>query len=182
MNASDVKPELKKVIDHLHHELSSIRTGRAIPALLDGVMVEAYDSLTPIKGVGTITVPDARTLQIEPWDKNLLKNIEKAILASNLGLNPVVDSTSVRLTMPKLSEENRKDLVKVVGKKLEEARVAVRGVREKARGTAIAAEEAKKMTEDERFKFHEELDRLVQQQNEEIKQIGIKKEQEIMTV
>lgn len=182
MNANDLKPEFKKVLDHLHKELSSIRTGRATPALLDDVMVEAYGSAMPIKGVGTISVPDARTLQIEPWDKNLLKDIEKAVLASGLGINPVVDSSSVRLAMPKLTEENRRELVKFMGKKLEEARVAVRGVRERARAAVIAAEEAKKMSEDERFRFQEELDRLVQQQNDEIKQIGVKKEQEIMTV
>lgn len=182
MTSNDLKPEFKKVIDHLRKELASIRTGRATPALLDDVMVTAYGSAVPVKGVGTISVPDARTLQIEPWDKNILKEIEKALLASGLSINPVVDGTSVRLTMPKLTEETRKELVKLMGKKLEEARVAVRGVREKARGAAIAAEEAKKMSEDERFRFQEELDRLVQQQNDEIKQIGAKKEQEIMTV
>lgn len=182
MHAVEYRGEFKKSIEHLVKELGTVRTGRAMPALLDAIMVEAYGSSLPIKGVGTITVPDARTLHIEPWDKSLLKEIEKAISASGLGVTPVADGNAVRLMMPKLTEENRKDLLKVVGRKLEEARVAVRAIREKARTAAIAAEERKEIGEDERFKFQEELDRIVQQHNEEIKQIGAKKEQEIMTV
>ena len=182
MNANDLKPEFKKAIDHLIKELGAIRTGRASPLLIEDIQFEAYGTMMPIKSAGAISVPDARTIQIEPWDKSLLKEIEKAILASHLGINPVVDGTAVRLTMPKLTEENRKELVKVMGKKLEEARISVRTVREKGRAQAIAAETAKKMSEDDRFRFQEELDRITQQANEEIKQTGIKKEQEIMTV
>ena len=182
MKAADFKPEFVRILDHLSKDLAGIRTGRATTALVEDITVEAYGTKMSLRGVGTITLPDARTIQIEPWDKGLLKEIEKAVKMSQVGLNPVVDGTAVRLMMPQLTEENRKELVKVVGKKLEETRVAVRAVREKARTGALAEEEKNAMSEDERFRFQEELDRLVQQQNEEIKKIGEKKEEEIMTI
>lgn len=182
MNLNDHKPEFQKVIDHVKIELGALRTGRANPAILDMVMVEAYGSKMPIKGVGSVGVPDARTLTIEPWDKSLLKEIERAIVAANIGLSPVVDGTVVRLNIPQLTEENRKELVKLMGKRLEEARVAVRGVREKVRAAILSAEEAKKIREDERFKMQEDLEKMVAQFNENIKKMGEEKEKEIMTV
>lgn len=182
MNLNDHKPEFQKVIDHLKAELSSLRTGRANPAILDTVMVEAYGSKMPIKGVGSVGVPDSRTLTIEPWDKSLLKEIERAITAANLGLSPVVDGTVVRLNVPQLTEENRKDLMKLVGKRIEAGRQALRAVREKVRTEILAAEEAKKIREDERFKMQEDLEKMVATFNEQIKKMGEEKEKEIMTV
>lgn len=182
MNLNDHKPEFQKVIDHLKMELGALRTGRANPAILDMVMVEAYGSKMPIKGVGSVGVPDSRTLTIEPWDKSLLKEIERAITAANLGLSPVVDGTVVRLNVPQLNEENRKDLMKLVGKRIEAARQALRAVREKVRALILAAEEAKKIREDERFKMQEDLEKMVATFNEQIKKMGEEKEKEIMTV
>lgn len=182
MTIADFKPEFQKAIERLHHELSSLRTGRAHPALLDAVKVEAYDTLMDLKGVASISVPDAHTLQVEPWDKSLLKAVEKGIVAANLGLNPTVDSATVRISMPKLTEENRKELVKVMGKKLEEARVAVRAVRERARNAVIDAEKAKEVSEDERYRMQEELEKATKAVIDEIGTIGEEKEKEIMTI
>lgn len=182
MNLNDHKPEFQKVIDHLKTELSSLRTGRANPAILDSVMVEAYGSKMPIKGVGSVGVPDARTITVEPWDKSLLKEIERAIVGANLGLSPVVDGTVVRLNIPQLNEENRKELVKIAGKRVEDARVSIRAAREKIRTAIMAAEEAKKIREDERYKIQEDLEKLVATYNDLIKKMGEEKEKEIMTV
>ena len=182
MKLADHKPEFQKVVEHLRHELSSLRTGRAHPALLDGVMVEAYNSQVPLKTLASIAVPDHRTLQIEPWDKSLLKAIEKGIVAANLGLMPAMDSSVIRLAMPTLTEENRRELVKLMHKKVEEARVAARGVREKVRTAVLDAEKEKKISEDERYRLQEELEKMTTQHVEEIKTIAEEKEQEIMTV
>lgn len=182
MQISDFKTEFQKVISHLRQELGSLRTGRANPAMLDGIKVDAYGEAMDLKGVATVTVPDSRTIQVEPWDKGLLKAIEKAIAVSQIGISPVVDAAVVRCVLPKLTEENRKELVKIMQKKLEEARVAVRQVREKARNGVIAAMQAKKISEDERFKLQEELDKMTRQFTEEIEAIGKEKEKEIMTV
>jgi ribosome recycling factor len=176
------KTAFEAVIGHLKVELGQMRTGRATPALVEGLQVEAYGSVMEMKGIGSISVQDAKTLVIEPWDKNLLKAIEKAIHESPLGINPVVDSKVVRLTMPAMTEENRKALVKTMKEKIEEAKVAARGVREKVRGEIVAAEKAGEFSEDEKFKLLEDLDKLTKEYVDEIEELGKKKEEEIMTV
>lgn len=176
------KPSFETVIDHLRQEFGQMRTGRATPALVDGLQVEAYGSIMEMKGVGSISVLDAKTLVIEPWDKNLLKAVEKAIQESPLGINPVVDSKVVRLTMPTMTEENRKILVKAMKEKTEEAKVAARGAREKARNEIIGAEKSGELSEDEKFKLLEELDKLTKEYTDKIEDLGKQKEEEIMTV
>lgn len=178
----DWKPEFQKVIDHLKRELGGLRTGRASPALVEDIQVEAYGTKMGMKGVGSISVPDSKTIQIEPWDKTLLKEIEKAVSASGLGIMPIVDGNVVRISLPKLTEENRKELVKLMGKKLEEAKVGVRGVRERIREGIIADERDKKISEDERFRHQEALEKMVKDYVVEIDRIGAEKEKEIMTV
>ena len=181
-NIQEYKPEFQKVIDHLKRELSQFRTGRATPALVEDIKVEAYGSQMEMKAVGSIQVTDPKTLVVEPWDKNLLKDIEKAILAANIGINPVNDGKVIRLVMPKLTEESRKDLIKVMGKKLEESRVGMRRVRDEIKDKIIAAEKDKKITEDERFRAQDALDKLSAEFNEVVKKMGEEKEKEIMTV
>jgi ribosome recycling factor len=176
------KPLFETVLDHLHSEFNQMRTGRATPVLVEGLKVEAYGSTMEMKGVGSISVPDAKTLVIEPWDKNLLKAIEKAIQESSIGINPVVDSKVVRLTMPAMTEETRKALVKALKEKTEEARISARGVREKSRNEITEMQKNGEISEDEKFKLHEELDRMTKDYVEKIDELGKQKEEEIMTV
>ncbi len=181
-NIQEHKPELQKVIEHLKKELSQFRTGRATPALVEDIKVEAYGSQMEMKAVGSIQVTDPKTLAIEPWDKNLLKDIEKAITAANIGINPVNDGKLIRLVMPKLTEETRKDLIKVMGKKLEEARIGVRRVRDEVKEKIVTQEKEKKIAEDERYRLQDALDKMASEFNEMIKRMGEEKEKEIMTV
>lgn len=176
------KPEFDKPIQHLQQELSAIRTGRANAAILDGVQIEAYGSMMDLKGVASVSVPDAKTITIEPWDKTNLHAIEVAIQKSDIGINPVNDGKLIRLSMPQMTEESRKQLVKVMKEKLEEARVAVRQVREKIRGEIAAQEKTNGMPEDERFKLQDELEKFVKEVIEQVEATGKKKEDEIMTV
>lgn len=182
INIQEYKPEFQKVIEHFKKELSQFRTGRATPALVDDIKVEAYGSQMDMKSVGSIQVSDAKTLVIEPWDKGLLKEIEKAIVAADIGINPVNDGKVLRLVMPKLTEETRKDLIKVMGKKLEEARVGVRRVRDEVKEKIVEAEREKKIAEDERYRAQDVLDKMASEFNELIKKMGEEKEKEIMTI
>lgn len=176
------KPEFQKVVESLQRDLGSLRTGRASIALVEDVEVEAYGSKMPLKGVASLSTPDARTLLIEPWDKSVLKDIERALVAANLGINPVVDGTAVRLMMPQLTEESRKELIKIMKTKLEEYRQRLRRVRDEAKERILAAEREKDLSEDERFRQQELLDKMAGEFNEEIKNIAEKKEAEIMTI
>ena len=176
------KPEFEAVIEHMRGELVQMRTGRATPAIVEDLMVEAYGAPMTIKGTASVNVADAKTLVIEPWDKGLLKAIEKAIQESNIGINPVVDGKVVRLVMPPMTEESRKQLVKVMKEKLEQARVSLRGVREKAREEVVGMEKEKEIGEDEKFRLLEELEKMVKDSNEKVKEIGEKKEEEINVV
>ncbi len=176
------KPEFSKVIEHLKIELSSLRTGRAHPSLVENILVESYGVKTPIRGLANITVPDPKTLVIEPWDKSIIKEIEKAIQAAGVGINPINEGTKIRLSMPQLTEENRKEMIKILGQKLEQARIGLRNVREKIKEEINRAEKDKKISEDEKFRAQEALDKLIKEKNDEVKVIGEKKEQELLTI
>lgn len=176
------QPEFQKSIDHLKTEISTLRTGRAHPALLDAVMVEAYDTKQSLSGLASINSPDARTLIVEPWDKSILKNIEKGIQEANLNLNPVVQGLQIRISLPAMTEENRKGLVKILGEKLEQARKGVRNVRDAAKMDILKAEKDGEISEDEKYKLLEQLDKTAASCNERIKNIGEEKEKEIMTL
>lgn len=176
------KPEFNKVIERLDNELKNIRTGRANAALVEDVRVEAYGSTMELKGVAAISVPDARTIQIEPWDKGLVKEVEKALLGANLGVTPNVAGTVIRLNMPQMTEETRRDTVKAVQQKGEQSRIAVRNVREDVRQSITKDEEAKVINEDEKFRQFESLDKLVKEYNDKIEKMIDDKEQEVMTI
>jgi ribosome recycling factor len=128
----DASAHMKKAIAHLETELTKIRAGKATPSILDGIMVEYYGNPTPLNQVANVTVPDARTLSLQPWEKNMLGPIEKAIIASNIGLNPQNDGSFIRLFLPPLTEERRKELVKRVHAEGEHAKVAIRNIRRDA--------------------------------------------------
>lgn len=176
------RSEFEMVLDFFKSELSGLRTGRANGAVLEDLPVEAYGSTMTIKGVGSILVPDAKTILVEPWDKTLLKEIEKAIRQAPIGLNPVVDGNRVRVSLPSLTEESRKDLVKIVGKKAEEARIGIRNTREAVKERITEMEKAKEITEDERFRLQETLETQVKSWNQKIADLAEEKEKEIMTI
>lgn len=179
---SEKRPEFEQVIGHLGQELATMRTGRANPAMVDSVKVNVYATMMDLKAVASISVPEARTLVIQPWDRANLEPIEQALRQAELGMQPINDGAVIRLNVPQLTEETRRQMVKMMREKLEEARVAVRKVREKIRGEIAAAETAKQISEDERFARQEELDKMVKGINEKIGEIGERKEEEIMKV
>jgi ribosome recycling factor len=146
------------------------------------VKVEAYGSMMDIKGLASISVPDAKTIQIEPWDKGVTKDIEKALMAANLGMTPTVAGSIIRLNMPPMTEENRKDQVKMVHQKGEQARISIRSVREQVRETILKQEKDKVIGEDERFRLLDLLDKDVSTFNKKIDDVVKEKEEEVMTI
>lgn len=176
------KPDFQSKIDHLQKDLSSLRTGRATPALVEDLVVSAYGSNMEIKGLASINVPDARTLVIDPWDKSLTQNIEKGIRDAGIGLNPAVDGQVIRIVIPQMTEETRKQVVKIMKEKIEDARIRLRGVREEVREEIIRKEKEKEFSEDEKFKLFDELEKLTKEFNELIAQMGERKENEIMEI
>jgi ribosome recycling factor len=176
------KPALEGALNKLHQELGTIRTGRANPQLVENIQVEAYDMRQNLVAVASITVPDPQTIQIEPWDKSIVKDVEKAIIEADLGFNPVVAGTVIRIPMPPLTEEGRLKLVKILKEKLEEARIMIRKVRDDARTKITAAEKAGDISEDEKYQLHDELDKLAARYNDKIKALGEEKEKDVMTV
>lgn len=171
-----------EAIEFLQNELSQLRTGRASPALVENIQVEVYGARMAIKGVASINVTDAKSLAVEPWDKTLMKAVEDAIRNSGLGLNPVNDGKAVRINMPALTEESRRNLLKIVGQKAEEARIRLRKSRDEIRSAVIVAEEKGEMPEDERFMVLDKLDVLIKDFNEKIKEVVTEKENDIMTI
>ncbi|MDP2587013.1 MAG: ribosome recycling factor [Candidatus Komeilibacteria bacterium] len=176
------KEEFNKVLLFLDKEIGNLRIGRATPALVENVQVDAYGVLTPLVHLAGIAASDPKTLTIQPWDKSLIKEIEKAILKADLGFNPLVKEGLVIINIPSLTEETRKEVVKKLHVKLEDAKVSIRGVREKIRDKTMEQEKDKTITEDEKFKNLDELDKLVKDYNEKIKALGDKKEEDIMKI
>lgn len=178
----DHRGDFAQVIEHFLKELQSLRTGRASVSLVEDIRVEAYGQSMDLKGVASLTTPDAKTIQIEPWDKSVVKDIEKALIDASLGMQPNVAGTVIRLVMPPMTEEGRKNLVKVLHQKEENARIGIRNVREELK-TAVADEEKKKeISEDERRRQLEKLEKMVAEWNEKIGTIVKEKETEILTV
>lgn len=169
-------------INHLQKELSGVRSGRAFPALVEHLKIEAYGVFTPLVELASITAPEPRLIVVSPWDKSIIKDVEKALQAANLGTNPTVDGTVIRLNFPPLTEDRRKELVKVVTQKLEEAKVAVRGIREDALKMLKIAKSDGSLAEDGFFAAQKELQKIVDDKNDQIKNMGSQKEQEIMTI
>lgn len=174
--------KMQKTIDHLAADFSSIRAGRANPHVLDKIRVDYYGTPTPLQQVGNVSIPDARMIQIQPWEKSLLKNIEKAIQASDIGINPTNDGTVIRLVFPELTEERRKELVKDVKKKGEAAKVAVRNIRRDGNDAFKKLTKAEDVSEDEVASLEEELQK---ETDKFVKQIDVmidEKSKDIMTV
>lgn len=172
----------QKILDFFKKELASIRTGRANPAILDGVKVEAYGAKTPLVQLASINIPEARAITVEPWDKNVIKEVEKAIRQADLGINPVNEGGLIRLIVPQLTEESRRQLVKALNEKLEKARISLRSLRDRIKEEILRAEKNKEITEDDRFEQLKQLDETVGEYNKKIEELGADKEKEIMTV
>lgn len=178
----EVESRMHKCVEATRNEFASIRTGRAAPALLDRLVVEAYGQPVPIKQVAGVSTPDSRTLLIAAWDKTVVPAIRKAIEKSDLGLTPNVDGSAIRLTIPPLNEERRKDLAKVVKKKAEDGRVAVRNVRHRAHDELRGQLKSGDITEDDNKRLQESLQRLTDKFVKEIDALVAAKEKEIMEV
>ncbi len=174
--------ELKQVMEFFQKDIATIRTGRANPAMLDGVLVEAYGAKMPLMQVGNISVVDARCLTVAPWDKNVLKEMEKAIAAAELGVNPVNEGDKIRLTIPQPTEEDRRERVKKLNEKLEHAKVSIRQARDKIKVHIEQAEDDKQISEDDKFRFLKEMEEEIKKYNDQLQELRDKKEKEIMTI
>jgi len=177
-----LRDKMESSVEALKRELVKIRTGRASLSLLDGISVDAYGSRMPLNQVATLTIPESRMIAIQPWDPQMLAVIEKAILSSDLGLTPSNDGKIIRLTIPQLTEERRRDLVKQIKKISEEFRVAVRNVRREANDTLKNMKKDKEISEDDMFKLQDEAQKETDTFIKQIDEIAAGKEKEIMEV
>lgn len=178
----DAEERMQKSIESLKNDLTKIRTGRAHPSLLEQVSVEYYGSDTPLNQVANIGTEDARTLKVTPWEKHLLGDIEKAIMNSNLGLNPVNDGNIIRVPLPPLTEERRRELVKVVKGEAEGARIAIRNIRRDANSDFKSLLKEKDITEDEERRAMDDVQKLTDTYVKEVDAMLDKKEKELMEV
>ena len=176
----DAESLMKKSLEHLHHELIRIRSRRATPALLDVVKVQYYGSPMPLNQVSTVSAPEARMLVVQPWDKGMIGEIEKAILSSDLGLNPTNDGNVVRVPIPELSEERRQDLLKVIRKMCEETRVAMRNVRRDANEHVKVLEKKHEVSEDESHKMLDKIQKMTDDYIKKVDELFHAKENEIL--
>lgn len=174
-----LKNKLKNIEASLKIEFSALRVGRATPALVENILVDYYGVKTPLKQLAAIAAPEPRLLIIEPWDKNVIAAIEKAIFSSNLGLNLIVDKSLIRINIPPLTEERRNSLIRITGTKLEEVKVKCRTTRDEAIKEITDLKSAKKITEDEKFEIKEKIQELVNATNKNLETITKLKEKEI---
>ena len=179
-NFLNFKASLKKVEEFLSKEYTQLNIGRASPMVLDGISVDSYGSFVPLKNVASVSIEDPKTLRIAPWDKSQVKSIEKAIIASNLGLSVATDDLGIRVIFPQLTTETRQTLVKVLKEKLEESRIVVRKEREIVFRDMEAKEKDSILTEDEMFRAKEELQKIINETNSSLEALFEKKEKEVM--
>lgn len=177
-----IKPNLEKAIEKFKQELGSLRSGRATPALVETVEVECYGSRSQLKQVAAITAPEPRSLLVQPWDKSILKEIEKAISSSRAGMSVSAVGDQIRINIPPLNEETRKELARNLSQKMEQAKLSVRGLREQAWKELQDGERAGTIREDDKFRGKDELQKVIDQYNQKIEELGQTKEKEIMTV
>ena len=182
VSITNFKPGFEEVLAFFNRDIATLRTGRATPALIEQVTIEAYGTKSPLQHMASIGTPDARTLIVQPWDKGLLKDIERGISQADLNMNPIIEGDAIRISLPAMNEENRRAIVKLLNEKAEAARVKLRQLREKARTEITAACEAGDMGEDEKFSGHKHVEEMMKEYNERIKTSADEKEKEIMTL
>ena len=177
---TEMQAKMKKALDYTLHEFSSIHTGKASPTMVEGVMVEAYGSMMRLKECAAITTPDARLIQIQPWDKGVMQGILKGIQQANLGLNPSIDGAVIRVPLPELSRERRQEFVKVANRMAEEGRVHIRNVRRDTLETLKKAEKAAQISEDDLKRFEKEVQLATDKTIKDITDHLAKKEKELL--
>lgn len=176
---TEIKKQMEKAVEHLRTELSKLRVGRASATMVDGVRVDVYGSQMSLKEVAALATPDAKTITIQPWDRSLFGEIEKAILAANLGLTPMNDGKIIRINMPPITEERRKDFVKQISKEGEAAKVSVRNIR---RDAMDALKKDKALTEDDQRRTQDEIQKLTDQFIQDVDKSVDAKTKEVMTI
>ena len=179
---NQAESKMKKTVDLLIKDYATLRAGRATPALLDKILVDYYGTPTPINQMATVSAPEPRLLVIQPWDRNMLPQIDKAILKSDLGITPVSDGNVIRLSIPPLTEEKRKDLVKIINKKAEEARIAIRNLRREANEQIKTAEKKGEISEDSAKRYLDDIQDLTDKYIKNIDKVAEAKEKEIMEI
>lgn len=179
---SDARERMQKALETLELEYKRLRTGRAAVALVDNIRVDYYGTPTPLNQMATLTVPDPRTIMIQPWDNSIIGEVEKAILKSELGLTPMNDGKMIRISIPPLTEERRKDLVKVIKKRAEETKVAVRNIRRDANEMIKDLKKEKEISEDEQFRAQEETQKITDDFIKKIDGVYSTKETEILEI
>ncbi|OGO59885.1 MAG: ribosome recycling factor [Chloroflexi bacterium RBG_19FT_COMBO_47_15] len=179
---TEIDGKMKKAADALTRDLASIRTGRASPALVEHIKVDYHGVLTPINQIASISIPEAKMILIQPWDRSSIRSIEKAVLTSDLSLNPTSDSNVIRIPIPPLTEERRRDLIRVVHKRVEEARIALRNLRREGIERLRQTERNKEISQDQYARASEQLQRLTDSFIDQVNDIGQGKETEVMEV
>ena len=182
MQITDFKSDFDSAISFFKDDISGLRTGRASAAIVEDIMVEAYGTRQTLKSLASINIPDAKTVNIDPWDKSILAAVEKAVRDCGLGLNPVNTGSQIRIFLPELTSERRNELIKVLHQKEEGVRIAIRKVREEVKELVKSAEADNEIAEDEKYRLEEDLDRMVKEYNDKVKEITEKKEAEINTI
>lgn len=178
---ADVERRMKGAVEALKSDLQGLRTGRANASLLDPVVVEVYGAMTPLNQVASVTVPEPRMLSVQVWDKSNMIPVEKGIAHANLGLNPIIDGQTLRLPIPDLTQERRKELAKLAGQYAEKAKIAIRNVRRDAMESLKTDEKKKEISEDDRKRSEEQVQKLTDQYVKETDEAAARKEQEILT-
>jgi ribosome recycling factor len=178
----DADLKMKKSLEALSKELASIRTGRASPALVEHIKVDYHGVMTPLIQMASISVPEPKTITIHPWDRTIINNIDKAILKSDLGLNPINDGTNIRISIPLLTEERRKDLIKIIHKRLEESRITIRNIRRDTADELKVAEKDKEISQDQHIRASDLLQKLTDSYIDQVNKIGKEKETELLEI
>lgn len=176
---SKIKNKAEEIKNHFKNEIASLRTGRANPVLVENILIDSYGAKTSLKHLASISIEDAKTLRITPWDASILKNIETAINVSNLGIQPIADKQSIRLILPELSEERRNSLLKLLSEKLQEIKISLRRERDEIWKDIQEKERKGEIPEDDKFRFKDELQKIIDKTTEELEDIAKRKELEI---
>jgi ribosome recycling factor len=179
---TDLNGRVKKTIDHTLHEFDTIHTGKASPSMVEGVMVEAYGTNMRLRDCAAITTPDPRLIQITPWDKSIIRSVEKALQAANLGINPIVDGTLIRMPLPELSRERRLEFVKIAHRFAEEGRVSIRSTRRDSMESSKKLQKEGKLSEDDTKRVEKEIQMITDRSIKEIDSQLAAKEKELTTV